>query len=108
VCVAPAATLTDEVSDEVKHERLMRVQELLNAQAAQINRDMVGTRQTVLVERPSKRDSNEWAGRTENNRWVNFQGPASLLNHFVEVDVTEAMANSLRGRWLGSLAPVAS
>jgi tRNA-2-methylthio-N6-dimethylallyladenosine synthase len=104
----PAATLTDEVSDEVKHERLMRVQELLNAQAAQINRDMVGTRQTVLVERPSKRDSNEWAGRTENNRWVNFQGPASLLNHFVEVDVTEAMANSLRGRWLGSLAPVAS
>jgi tRNA-2-methylthio-N6-dimethylallyladenosine synthase len=104
----PAATLTDEVSDEVKHERLMRVQELLNAQAAQINRDMVGTRQTVLVERPSKRDSNEWAGRTENNRWVNFQGPASLLNHFVEVDVTEAMANSLRGRWLGSLAPVVS
>ena len=103
----PAATLTDEVSDEVKHERLMRVQELLNAQAAQINRDMVGTRQTVLVERPSKRDSNEWAGRTENNRWVNFQGPASLLNHFVEVDVTEAMANSLRGRWLGSLAPAA-
>jgi tRNA-2-methylthio-N6-dimethylallyladenosine synthase len=103
----PAATLTDEVSDEVKHERLMRVQELLNAQAAQINRDMVGTRQTVLVERPSKRDSNEWAGRTENNRWVNFQGPPSLLNHFVEVDVTEAMANSLRGRWLGSLAPAA-
>jgi len=104
----PAATLTDEVSDEVKHERLMRVQELLNAQAAQINRDMVGTRQTVLVERRSKRDSNEWAGRTENNRWVNFQGPASLLNHFVEVDVTEAMANSLRGRWLGAIAPVAS
>ena len=103
----PAATLTDEVSDEVKHERLMRLQELLNAQAAQINRDMVGTRQTVLVERPSKRDSNEWAGRTENNRWVNFQGPPSLLNHFVEVDVTEAMANSLRGRWLGSLAPAA-
>ena len=103
----PAATLTDEVSDEVKHERLMRLQELLNAQAAQINRDMVGTRQTVLVERPSKRDSNEWAGRTENTRWVNFQGPPSLLNHFVEVDVTEAMANSLRGRWLGSLAPAA-
>ena len=104
----PAATLADEVSDEIKHERLMRVQELLNAQAARINREMVGSRQTVLVERPSRRDSNELAGRTENNRWVNFQGPAELLNQFVEVDVTEAMANSLRGRWVAQTAASAS
>jgi tRNA-2-methylthio-N6-dimethylallyladenosine synthase len=96
----PAASLPDEVPQEVKQERLVRLQQLLNSQAAAINRSMVGTRQTVLVERPSRRDAQELAGRTENNRWVNFEGPAKLLNRFVDVEVTHAMANSLRGRLL--------
>jgi tRNA-2-methylthio-N6-dimethylallyladenosine synthase len=61
---------------------------------------MVGSRQTVLVERPSRRDPAQMAGRTENNRWVNFQGSPDLINRFVDVEVTEAMANSLRGRLL--------
>jgi tRNA-2-methylthio-N6-dimethylallyladenosine synthase len=74
------------------------LQALLNEQAAAINQSMVGTRQTVLVERTSRRDANEWAGRTENNRWVNFVGPPGLLNRFVDVEITAAMANSLRGR----------
>jgi tRNA-2-methylthio-N6-dimethylallyladenosine synthase len=52
----------------------------------------------VLVERPSKKDSRQLAGRTENNRWVNFDGPASLLGCFANVVVTEALPNSLRGR----------
>jgi tRNA-2-methylthio-N6-dimethylallyladenosine synthase len=94
----PAASLTDEVDDDVKHQRLLRLQALLNEQAAAINQSMVGTRQTVLVERTSRRDANEWAGRTENNRWVNFVGPPGLLNRFVDVEITAAMANSLRGR----------
>ncbi len=61
---------------------------------------MVGTTQRVLVERPSKRDTRQLAGRTENNRWVNFDGPASLINRFTDVVITEAMPNSLRGRLL--------
>jgi tRNA-2-methylthio-N6-dimethylallyladenosine synthase len=52
----------------------------------------------VLVERPSRKDATELAGRTEDNRWVNFPGPARLIGHFVDVEVTEAKVHSLRGR----------
>ena len=57
-----------------------------------------GSVQRVLVERPSKKDARRLAGRTENNRWVNFDGPASLIGRFTDVVVTEALVNSLRGR----------
>ena len=100
----PAASLPDDVPHEVKQERLQRLQAVLDAQARAINSSMVGTRQTVLVERPSRRDPRQLAGRTENNRWVNFDGPAALLNQFVDVDVTEAMPNSLRGRLVDAQA----
>jgi tRNA-2-methylthio-N6-dimethylallyladenosine synthase len=59
---------------------------------------MVGTEQRVLVERPAKKDGRELAGRTENNRWVNFAGPAELIGRFARIAVTEALAHSLRGR----------
>jgi tRNA-2-methylthio-N6-dimethylallyladenosine synthase len=59
---------------------------------------MVGTRQRVLVERPSKKDARQLAGRTENNRWVNFDGPPAFIDRFVDVVITEALPNSLRGR----------
>ena len=58
----------------------------------------------MLVERPSKKDAAELAGRTENNRWVNFAGPASLIGHFVDVVIVEARPQSLRGR-LASVSP---
>ena len=59
---------------------------------------MVGSVQTVLVEGPSKKDPNELTGRTENMRFVNFAAPARLIGQFVEVEITHAMSNSLRGR----------
>jgi len=59
---------------------------------------MVGTRQRVLIERTAKRNARELAGRTANNRWVNFAGPAHLIGHFVDVIVTAAHPHSLRGR----------
>jgi tRNA-2-methylthio-N6-dimethylallyladenosine synthase len=59
---------------------------------------MVGSTERVLVEGPSRKDPNELAGRTENNRVVNFQGPKSLIGRFVELEITAALANSLRGR----------
>jgi tRNA-2-methylthio-N6-dimethylallyladenosine synthase len=94
----PAASLPDDVPDEVKAQRLAKLQQMLDAQGRAISRNMVGSVQRVLVERPSRRDPTQLAGRTENNRWVNFDGNARLLNRFVDVEITEAMNNSLRGR----------
>ena len=98
----PAAALPDEVPHEVKQARLERLQQRLNGQARAISQRMVGSRQRVLVERPAKRDPRQLAGRTDNNRWVNFDGPADdpmgLINSFADVVITEAMPNSLRGR----------
>jgi tRNA-2-methylthio-N6-dimethylallyladenosine synthase len=94
----PAAALPDEVSREQKQERLERLQAQLDRQSRQISERMVGSTQRVLVERPSRRDLRELAGRTENMRWVNFDGPAALVNRFAQVRITEARPNSLRGR----------
>jgi tRNA-2-methylthio-N6-dimethylallyladenosine synthase len=94
----PAAALPDEVSREQKQERLERLQAQLNLQSRRISERMVGSTQRVLVERPSLRDASELAGRTENMRWVNFDGPAALVNRFAQVRITEARPNSLRGR----------
>ena len=94
----PAAALPDEVSREQKQERLERLQAQLDLQSRRISERMVGSTQRVLVERPSRRDLRELAGRTENMRWVNFDGPATLVNRFAQVRITEARPNSLRGR----------
>jgi tRNA-2-methylthio-N6-dimethylallyladenosine synthase len=94
----PAAALPDEVPAEVKQRRLELIQQRFNTQSRAISERMVGSRQRVLIERPAKRDRNELAGRTDNNRWVNFQGPAHLINQFADVVITEARPNSLRGR----------
>jgi tRNA-2-methylthio-N6-dimethylallyladenosine synthase len=94
----PAASLEDDVPAEVKHERLMRLQALLNENAQNISLAMVGTTQRLLVERPAKKGDGMLAGRTENMRWVNFQAPAELLGQFADVVITEVMRNSLRGR----------
>jgi tRNA-2-methylthio-N6-dimethylallyladenosine synthase len=59
---------------------------------------MVGSVQRVLVERNARKDARELAGKTENNRWVNFAGPESLIGHFADVVITEAKPHSLRGR----------
>jgi tRNA-2-methylthio-N6-dimethylallyladenosine synthase len=93
----PAASMPDDVPLVVKRERLAVLQGRINAMAAAIARDMVGTVQSVLVERPSRKDPSMLAGRTENNRVVNFAGEAGLIGHFVDIRITAALANSLRG-----------
>jgi tRNA-2-methylthio-N6-dimethylallyladenosine synthase len=99
----PAAALPDDVPHEVKQARLERLQAQLREQAEAISRRMVGSIQRVLVERTSRKDARQLAGRTENNRWVNFDGPRTLIDQFVEVVVTEALPNSLRGRLAASV-----
>ncbi|MCJ7557102.1 MAG: tRNA (N6-isopentenyl adenosine(37)-C2)-methylthiotransferase MiaB [Gammaproteobacteria bacterium] len=96
----PAASLPDDVSHQEKQQRLSILQQRINQKAMEISQGMVGSVQRVLVEKHSKKDPRQLAGRTENNRWVNFDGPESLINQFVDVNITEGLPNSLRGRLL--------
>jgi len=96
----PAADIQDDVPLETKKIRLALLQETINHQAADISRNMINTTQNVLVEGVSRKDYAELCGRTENNRVVNFLGHPRLIGQFVDVMITEARPNSLRGRWL--------
>jgi tRNA-2-methylthio-N6-dimethylallyladenosine synthase len=94
----PAAGYADEVSHEEKLRRLDQLQARIHDFGQGYMLTKVGTRQRVLVEKVSPRDAHEVAGKTECNRWVNFPGDARLIGRFVEVDVTQVMQNSYRGR----------
>jgi len=93
----PAAELRDDTPAEEKSARLRRLQQQLDAQARKVSVSMVGTTQRVLVESFSRKDRSELAGRTANNRIVNFPGEAALVGSFADVRVTAALAHSLRG-----------
>jgi len=93
----PAADLPDSTARDVKLERLQRLQALLERQAHAISESMVGSIQRVLVEGPAKKDPSELAGRTSNNRVLNFAGPQRLTGSFVQARVTAARRYSLRG-----------
>ena len=93
----PAVELEDDTPQDVKLARLARLQKRIEEQAMVISQAMVGTVQRVLVEGASKKDANELAGRTDNNRVVNFVGNPRLINHFVDVTITSALPHSLRG-----------
>jgi tRNA-2-methylthio-N6-dimethylallyladenosine synthase len=94
----PAASFADDLDHDTKNARLMELKATINEQAQAISDSMVGTVQRVLVERPSVRDEREMAGKTENNRWVNFQADSGVIGQFVDVVITKAWPNSLHGR----------
>jgi len=96
----PASDYADDVSANTKNARLQRLQKLLDAQAQAISQAMIGTRQRVLVEGPSRKSIEELTGRTDNNRIVNFAAPARLIGQFIDVTITAALKNSLRGEVL--------
>ena len=104
----PASEYPDDVTDEAKSRRLNILQARINQQAFAISESMVGSVQRVLVDRPSKKDPNQLAGRTENNRVVNFDGPRELLGQFAVVRISEALPNSLRGELVEDLDRVAN
>jgi tRNA-2-methylthio-N6-dimethylallyladenosine synthase len=95
----PAADMTDNISDQVKKERLKILQSRISQNAFEISRRMVGSKQNLLVTGVSKKDPGQLQGRTENNRVVNFRcSDQSLIGQFVETIITEALPNSLRGQ----------
>ena len=93
----PAASLKDEINAQTKKLWLAELQDLINKQTLEISQSMVNKTHTVLVNGTSKKDDNVLAGRTENNRVVNFDGNLSQIGEFVDVQVTEVLPNSLRG-----------
>lgn len=93
----PAASYPDEIQPEQKKQRLQLLQARINQQAQNISRSMTGSVQTVLVEGTSRKNPRELAGRTENNRVVNFPGAAELIGEMVSIKITRALPNSLRG-----------
>lgn len=94
----PAASMKDTTSHDEKLDRLKRLQAKISSNAMKISKNMVGTSQRILVEKKSKKVKTQLAGRTENNRWVNFDGPKNLIGQFIDLTITEALPNSLRGR----------
>ena len=95
----PAAALDDDTPESIKKQRLAILQERINQNAMQISRRMVGTTQRILVTGFSPKDPGQLSGRTENNRVVNFHAPdpTELIGSFVDVEISEALPNSLRG-----------
>ncbi|WP_341678108.1 tRNA (N6-isopentenyl adenosine(37)-C2)-methylthiotransferase MiaB [Niveibacterium sp. SC-1] len=93
----PAADLADDTPQDLKLKRLARLQKRIEEMSFAISERMVGSVQRVLVEGVSRKDANELAGRTENNRVVNFPGNPRQLNHFIDVKITAALPHSLRG-----------
>jgi len=98
----PAASLPDDIPLQVKKQRLQILQSRIAQQAQAISQNMLGSQQKLLVTGTSKRDINELAGRTENNRVVNFKGDNELIGQFVDVTITAVLPNSLKGELLAS------
>jgi tRNA-2-methylthio-N6-dimethylallyladenosine synthase len=94
----PAANLPDDTPAAIKLQRLQRLQARVTEQAAAVSRAMIGTQQRILVDGHGKKDGNQLSGRTDNNRVVNFPGPDKWIGEFVQVTITEALTNTLRGR----------
>ena len=101
----PAAGFPDDVQPDVKKARLVRLQQRIGAMAAAISRDMVGNIERILVEKVSRKRADQLSGRTGNNRVVNFDAAPGMIGQFVDVRITEALPNSLRGEIVpGSVA----
>jgi tRNA-2-methylthio-N6-dimethylallyladenosine synthase len=92
--------LVDDVSEATKKAWLQILQARIRAQADAISQSMVGSKQRVLVMSEARKGDSQLAARTENNRVVNFDGPQTLIGDFADVQITEALPNSLRGRML--------
>lgn len=93
----PAANFADDVTLAVKKHRLHQLQTALDHHEKTMSHAMIGSIQPVLVEGLSKKDPHQLAGRTENNRVVNFTAASHLIGQLVPVKITEALPNSLRG-----------
>jgi tRNA-2-methylthio-N6-dimethylallyladenosine synthase len=98
----PAAEMHDDTPHEVKAARLKRLQLRIDELENEVAQAMLGTTQRALVEGVSKKDAQELAARTDNNRVVNFSGAAGLIGGFIEVKITQVVRHTLRGELIFS------
>jgi tRNA-2-methylthio-N6-dimethylallyladenosine synthase len=98
----PAANIFDDTPHEIKAARLKRLQDRITELENAVAQVMLGTTQRALVEGVSKKDAQELAGRTDNNRVVNFSGPSNLIGRFVEVKITQVVRHTLRGELIAN------
>ena len=103
----PAADMNDDTPREVKAARLARLQCRIDEQLRAASEAMVGTRQRILIEGVSKKNPEELAGRTDNNRVVNFVGQPRLIGQFIDVAIVRACSHSLRGEVVTRESPAA-
>lgn len=96
-----ASEYEDQVSEKTKQLRLERVINLQKIHSIQRNKKLIGSTQTVLVEKQSKMSSDHWAGRTDSNKWVIFDKKMSKINHLVKVLITDSKGISLKGKIIG-------
>ncbi len=94
----PAADLPDDVSEDEKKQRLYLLQQRINQQVMNYSRGMLGTVQRILVEGLSRKNVMELSGRAENNRVVHFEGSPDMIGKFVDIEILDVYANSLRGK----------
>ena len=94
----PAAEMEDNVSKDIKKERLTILQHKLNELSSKISRKMVGSLERCLVLGVSKKNPGELQARTENNRVVNFATDANVVGKFVNLKIVDQLTNSLRGK----------
>ena len=90
--------MEDTTDYKTKLQRLDQLQSKIKENSRLISKSMVGSDQMVLVEKKSKKTNNQLSGRTENSRWVNFDGHEDLIGQMLELRITEALPNSLRAR----------
>ncbi len=98
----PAAELSDDTTRALKQQRLAELQACINEMASRISANMVGTTQSVLVDSRARKDAAQMSGRTDNNRVVNFPASSDMIGQFVDIEITQALPNSLRGRACGT------
>ncbi len=97
----PAEKFTDQIPEEIKHQRFNRLVDMINTISAEKNAEYVGRVEEVLVEGPSKTGSRTFAGRTDGFKLVNFKGSEDMVGQLVKVEITEGKTFSLEGRVIG-------
>lgn len=93
----PADEMIEQIDDKVKHERFNRLVDAINEISLKRNKDYDGKTLDVLVEGPSKNDSEKLMGRTRTGKLVNFTGCKDSIGKIVNVKITEALSFSLNG-----------
>lgn len=95
-----ASEYDDPIPEDIKQQRLEQIIDLQKRHTLERNLDLVGTIQTVLIEKESKMSSHQWAGRTDSNKWVIFDKEDVQIKDMVSIQIKKAKGITLHGELL--------